>query len=456
MTSVRRSVGRHVAALGAMAIALGFIGLSGPGRRVEKPARPRVVLPEHEVRVVEFSPDSRLMVTDGDSGGVHEGRRHGSRTGRADEGGAGHAGAGEGHHLAPIHRRRPASGRPARGAEVRRRADRQPRGLRGGDGSGMRLVRGGRLGDLVGLVARPGGSTALFSDDGSTLAFCRVPRNRLGGRATAWDIDAEKAVAEFTGGPPLALAPDGSTLAHHDPRTREFPHMRAPATPSPPTILREASAPLRGPRPGSRRGDRAGRRGRSRSRPTASSAAQGFAGDQDRGFAGIEVREVSSGRVVAVLHPNPAVHSSWLTPDALRFGPDLRGPWSWRTWAASPTPRESRSGTSPVHRRAWGPEGSETASPRTAPGGPRPDGMSARVGNQRPETTAWWRRSTRSRPGPRSGSSRPGSIRCPSPRAGGSWRWRPTGRKGPSRPGSETARKPHPLRRRPGIVGTWL
>ncbi len=64
MASLRRPFVGHVGILFALLICIAIV----PVRPVRQ-ARPRVILPEHEARIVEFSPDSRVMVTDGDSGG---------------------------------------------------------------------------------------------------------------------------------------------------------------------------------------------------------------------------------------------------------------------------------------------------------------------------------------------------------------------------------------------------
>ncbi len=61
---MRGFVRRHVGVLLAVLLSPTFVELGPP-----KEVRPRVVLPEHEARIVEFSPDSRVMVTDGTSGG---------------------------------------------------------------------------------------------------------------------------------------------------------------------------------------------------------------------------------------------------------------------------------------------------------------------------------------------------------------------------------------------------
>ena len=148
MGSIRGFVGRHVGVLLALLMSPFFVIL-----HAAKAPRLRVLLPEHEARVVEFSPDSRVMVTDGASGGCVRD----PVTGRVLVGlmRAGAADPGDQHHLASVHRGRPARDRSARRAEVRSRADRHARGLRGGDGTGVCLVRRGRFGNLVGIVPPP-------------------------------------------------------------------------------------------------------------------------------------------------------------------------------------------------------------------------------------------------------------------------------------------------------------
>jgi hypothetical protein len=64
MASTRGLLGRHVGVLMALLV-LPLIALFASGQ----PLRPRVVLPELDGRIVEFSPDGRTVLTDGASGG---------------------------------------------------------------------------------------------------------------------------------------------------------------------------------------------------------------------------------------------------------------------------------------------------------------------------------------------------------------------------------------------------
>src|SRR5262245_55754502 len=64
MSSLRGFVGRHAGILLAVLLSPAFVGLEP--RRL---ARPRAVLPEHDAHIVAFSPDSRVILTDGASGG---------------------------------------------------------------------------------------------------------------------------------------------------------------------------------------------------------------------------------------------------------------------------------------------------------------------------------------------------------------------------------------------------
>jgi WD40 repeat protein len=185
------------------------------------------VLPEHQARVVEFSPDSRVMLTDGDSGAVVRD----AATGRV---------------LAGLMMARPNANGPTRATGItwpKFTADgRHVIVQLGGPRFGSELTVTLAVFDVatgrecasfpkVGWGIWWGSSIApaeyALSADGSTLAFSQGtgirPAERNGqstfqrlGNVTVWDIAKEKVIAEFPGIPPLALAPDGSALAYDD------------------------------------------------------------------------------------------------------------------------------------------------------------------------------------------------------------------------------------------------
>ncbi len=64
MASLRGLLGRHVGVLLALLVSP-VIALFAFGQ----PLRPRAILPELDGKIVEFSPDGRTLLTDGDSGG---------------------------------------------------------------------------------------------------------------------------------------------------------------------------------------------------------------------------------------------------------------------------------------------------------------------------------------------------------------------------------------------------
>jgi WD40 repeat protein len=217
MGSTRGFVRRHVGVLLAVLISSPFVQLGPP-----KVTRPRVVLPEHEARIVEFSPDSRVMVTDGASGGCVRD----AATGRV-----------------LVRLMRAGSNDPSPATEIT-----WPRFT--ADGRHLIVQLGGprfspELTWTVTLAvfeAATGRECAAFegvgseiwwgltlapaayalSADGSTLAFCRATDHRTS-QVTVWDVAAEKVVAEFPAFPPLALAPDGSALAYDSRDTRAEP-----------------------------------------------------------------------------------------------------------------------------------------------------------------------------------------------------------------------------------------
>ena len=67
----------------------------------------------------------------------------------------------------------------------------------------------------------------------------------------------------------------------------------------------------------------------------------------------VEVRDVSSGQVRAVLDPSLPVPNGGFSPQNIRFSPDARtfGPGGY--WGVHRSLHESKSGTSPGHHRAW-------------------------------------------------------------------------------------------------------
>jgi WD40 repeat protein len=156
-----------------------------------------------------------------------------------------------------------------------------------------------------------------LSADGSMLAFCRVSGigSQRRGTVTVWDIDAAKVVSEFPGLPPLALTPDGTTIAHgdnDDARSRSsFPRIR--------TV---------------RPGRAAGRResglatcadlgaGPAAFSPDGKLLAARVSGEHEL-FAA-RVCDVSDGRVRAVLEPNVPLTNPWISPESLWFSPDGR------------------------------------------------------------------------------------------------------------------------------------
>ncbi len=201
----RGLLGRHVGALLALLV-LPLIALFAFGQ----PLRPRAVLPEHDGRIVEFSPDGRALLTDGASGGCVRD----AATGRI---------------LARLLRKD-----NTRATDIT-----WPRFTP--DGKRLIVQIGGtRFGNhqtrtvaLAVFDAETGREMAAFepvgagawlnfgpeyalSADGSTLAFVPKPDYSRGGRIVVWDVDAGKTLAEFPGLPPLALSMDGGMIAHGD------------------------------------------------------------------------------------------------------------------------------------------------------------------------------------------------------------------------------------------------
>jgi WD40 repeat protein len=316
MGSLRGFAGRHAGVVFAVLLSPAFVGLEP--RRL---ARPRVVLPEHEAHIVAFSPDSRVILTDGASGGCIRD----AATGRV---------------LARLMRNGPDGPVPATGmTEPRFTADGRhvivqlggPR-FGGGPTFGSELTvtlavfdvatgrdRGSFSGVGSGIwygSALPPAEYAL-SADGSTLAFCRVTGfgSKRTGKVTVWDISGENVVTEFPGLPPLALTPDGNAVAHgdnDDARSRSsFPAIR--------TV---------------RPGRAAGRRmsglatcaglgaGPAAFSPDGKLLAARVSGEYQ--VFNAEVRDVTDGRVRAVLEPDVPRTNAWISPENLWFSPDGR------------------------------------------------------------------------------------------------------------------------------------
>lgn len=219
MSTLRRFFGRHAGLLLALVLC-SYLTRSQP----TKQPQPRVVLPDHEARVVEFSPDSRVMVTDGDSGGCVRD----VATGRV---------------LVPL--MRATSNGPSRATKIT-----WPRFTP--DGRSLIVQLGGPRFDQIPTVTlaifdvATGRELASFdrvgsniwfgsalpppeyslSADGATLAFTRI-RDFRNERVTIWDVETRKTIVEFSGGPPLALSLNGSMIAYGDVRTENaFPAIR--------------------------------------------------------------------------------------------------------------------------------------------------------------------------------------------------------------------------------------
>jgi WD40 repeat protein len=271
------------------------------------------VLPEHEARIVAFSPDSRVILTDGASGGCIRDAATGRVLARLMRSEAGRVApaveitwprfTADGRHVIVQ------LGGPRFGSElsvtlaVFEVATGHERASFAGVGSGI------QYGSAV-----PPPEFAL-SADGSTLAFCRVSGvgSERTGTVTVWDVDAAEVIAEFPGLPPLALTPDGGAVAHGD-------NDDARSLASFPAIRRV----------------RPGRGAESRDRGLAARAGLGagpaaFSPDGRllaarvsgrREVFDVEVRGVTDGRVRAVLEPNAPRWRSWFSPERIWFSPD--------------------------------------------------------------------------------------------------------------------------------------
>jgi WD40 repeat protein len=364
MGAVRKLVGRHAGVLLAIVGSSVVVGLSIVGPNGGEAARPRVVLPEHESRVAEFSPDGRVMVTDGDSGGCVRD----AATGRV---------------LARL--MRPGPGGPTPATDIT-----WPRFT--ADGRLLVVQLGGpRFGPkqtvtLAVFEAATGRECASFTDvgsglwrgsllppaeyalsaDGSRLAFSRTP-DRGERRVIVWDVATERVADEFTGSPPLALAPDGGTLAHGGPAVSHgyLPTIR--------TLKPRRPAAARPAGPAAPAGQDAG--------PIAFSAdGRLLVAEVGGEWHVVEVLGEAIGRVRAVVDPNsPRRSNDWFSPQAARFSPDARilllediGDYS------APTRVQCWDLTGPSPRRGfWG-----------AAGGVTPDGSVAALA-ERDRNSRW-------------------------------------------------------------------
>jgi WD40 repeat protein len=308
MGSLRRFAERHAGV--ALALLMGSLlaGLLAWGER-----RSGVTLPVHEGHVVEFSPDGRLVLTDGASGGCLRDRASGrvrTRLMRAGAGGSKPATDITWPRFTPDGRHLVAQlGRPGFGAE------------RVVTLAIFDVATGREVAAFEGVGSEGHGwylcpAEYALSADGSTLAFCRftgVGSERTG-TVTVWDVEAGKVVAEFLGLPPLALAPDGGAVAHgenDDARSRTaFPAVRV--------LKSERQARTRPPGPGASVGQNSG--------PVAFSADGGLLAARTlNGRAEVvEVRDVRSGQLRAALKPDISGHDRFLGPQLIRFSPDAR------------------------------------------------------------------------------------------------------------------------------------
>ncbi len=175
-----------------------------------QPLRPRVVLPELDGKIVEFSSDGRTLLTDGASGGcVRDAATGGILS----------------------HLRRKDNTRATDITWPRFTPDGKRLIVQiGGERFGNHQTRTVTLAVFDAATGRemaafePVGANAwgnsgpeyALSADGSTLAFVPKVDKLRGGRIVVWDVDAGKTVAEFPGRPPLALTTDGGMIAHGD------------------------------------------------------------------------------------------------------------------------------------------------------------------------------------------------------------------------------------------------
>jgi hypothetical protein len=271
-------------------------------------------LPAREGHIVEFSPDGRVLVTDGASGGCIRDAATGRvlvRLMRAGADGPAPAAGITWTRFTPDGRRLVAQlGGPGFGPEPRVT-------LAVFDGAtGRELASFAGVGSEIGYGWALSPAEYALSADGSTLAFCRVTGfgSDRKGQVTVWDVDAGRVVAEFPGLPPLALAPDGGVVAHgenDDARSRTaFPAIRV----------------LESERPARARAQGPGMSTQVSSGPVAFSpdgkllAARISPGREEV----IEVRDVRSGQLRAALKPDLSGHDGFGSPQVIQFSPDAR------------------------------------------------------------------------------------------------------------------------------------
>jgi len=323
MTTVREFAGRLVGVVSASLVAAAFFGASMP-----KAARLRLTLPEHEARVVEFSPDGRLILTDGDSGGCVRdavtGRVLVGLT-RAGSGGASRATditfprfTPDGRHVVVQLGGPRFAADPTVTLAVFEVA------------TGRQCASFTVIGtETWPASAYPAAEYAL-SADGSTLAFGRSPD--LGtGRVKVWDVAAHRVAADFPVAPPFTLTQEGGATVI----TADFPGF-------PPFALSPDGGMIAYPEPSSDAPSLAiltlnsGRTAtiridRSRESPGRRIGAMAFSPDgkllaatMSGIWGGVKVLDVSSGRVRAALPPKLPRPLGWFHPNGAWFSTDAK------------------------------------------------------------------------------------------------------------------------------------
>ena len=330
MGSIPGFVGRRAGVLIALVIAPVFFGLPAP----EAPRlRLTRVLSDQDARVLEFSPDSRVILTEGDL----DSHLRDAATGRVRVT-LRHAGPEGPSSVTNITWPRFTPDGRYLIVQIT-----QPEG----DGPEQTVtvavfeVATGRESASFARVGSKIGAEYALSADGTMLAFTRVA-DRETGQVTVWDIASEKVVEAFPGYSPLAWSPDGTALAHAvlasvdrntlrvvlslAPDGTPVAHAETASSPPFPTIHKLTSVRPATPRV------------RGSVDPTGSSAGPiAFSADGallaakvekpslvPREELTIEVRDSRSGRIRAVLYPNGTPASSWFQLAAIGFSADGR------------------------------------------------------------------------------------------------------------------------------------